>query len=192
MFDDTGRRLHPNGTPATGQPGPEIEAPFTYRRQFQDLGPTANVPFGALTHMFWWDNRPVFADLESLKLDGLAYNPECQYFQGLRTSRFSVGYSAYHPNPLFHDSHSIWWYRGAGTTPFHTGTLTQSNLNVVAGDSGINFFEEMLRPDDVVPARLKCSFMVYLSVGVKTFDGENTLTYLNGWDAWAFSLEING
>jgi len=196
VFDDTGRRLRPNGTPATGQPGPEIEAPFTYRRQFQDLGPSANVPFGALTHMFWWDNRPVFADLETLRRDGLIYNAECQYLQGLSSSEFSVGYRAYHPNPLFHDSHTIWWYRGAGSTPEHQDTLTYSTVNVgkppdPAGVSGSNTFGQMLRTN-LDPSRLKCSFVVHLSVGVKTFDGENFLGYLNRYDEWAFSIEING
>lgn len=195
VFDDTGRRLRPNGTPATGQPGLEIEAPFTYRRQFQDLGPSANVPFGALTHMFWWDNRPVFADLESLIRNGLVYNAECQYLQGQADSTFSVGYRAYHENPLFHDSHSVWWYRGSGATAEHQDTLTLSAFNVgkppdPAGVSGSTTFAEMLRTN-LDPSRLKCSFVVYLSVGVKTFDGENTLAYLNGWDAWAFSVEIN-
>lgn len=173
----------------------EIEAPFTYRRQFQDLGPTANVPFGALTHMLWWDNRPAVADLESLIRNGLMYNAECQYLQGLADSTFAVGYRGYHPNPLFHASHSIWWYRGSGSTPSHTGTLTVSAVNVgqppaPAGVSGSNEFQEMLRTD-LEPGRLKCSFVVHLSVGVKTFDGENILSYLNGYDQWAFSLEIN-
>ncbi len=196
VFDDAGRRLRPNGTPPTGQPGPEIEAPFTYRRQFQDLGPSANVPFGALTHMFWWDNRPVFADIETLRQNGLVYNAECQYLQGLSTSDFSVGYRAYHPNPLFHDSHTIWWYRGAGTTLEHWDTLTQSAVNVgqppaPAGVSGSNTFAEMLRTN-LDPSRLKCSFVVHLSVGVKTFDGEVILSGLGRSDEWAFSLEING
>lgn len=196
VFDDTGRRLRPNGTPATGQPDAEIEAPFTYRRQFQDLGPSANVPFGALTSMLWWDNRPAFADIEHLVKNGLMFNAECQYLQGLADSTFGVAYRAYHENPLFHDSHTIWWYRGSGSTVEHSDTLTTSPSNVgqppaPAGLSGSNTFAQMLRTN-LEPSRLKCSFVVYLSVGVKTFDGENTLTYLNGWDAWAFSLEING
>lgn len=192
IFDQDGKRLRPPGTPPTGQPGVEIEAPFTYRRQFQDLGPSANVPFGALTHMLWWDNRPAVGDIFTLRKDGLVYNAECQYLQGLRESGFSVDYNAYHPEPLFHDSHTIWWYRGSGTTPNHTGTLTSSAVNTPSGTSGVATFEEMLLPDAATPARLKCSFVVHLSVGVKTFDGENILWYLGAHDQWAFSIEING
>ena len=196
VFDDAGRRLRPNGTPATGQPGVEIEAPFTYRRQLQDEGPSTNVPFGALTNMFWWDNRPAVADIEFLVKNGLMFNAECQYLQGVADSTLSVGYRAYHQNPLFHDAHSIWWYRGSGSTAEHTDTLTQSSSNVgqppaLPGSSGSNTFAEMLRTN-LEPSRLKCSFVVNLSVWVKTFDGEVTLGYLNAGDAWAFSVEING
>lgn len=196
VFDEDGRRLRPNGTPPTGLGGAETEAPFTYRRQFQDLGPTANVPFGALTHMFWWDNRPMFADLETLRRDGLVYNAECQYLQGLSDSEFSVGYRAYHPNPQFHHYHAIWWYRGAGSTAEHSDTLTASAVNVgqppaPAGVSGSNTFAELLRTN-LEPGRLKCSFVVHLAAEVKTFNGSTTLTYLNRYDEWAFSVEING
>jgi hypothetical protein len=194
VFDAAGRRMRPNGTPATGQPGVEIEAPFTYRRQFQDIGPSANVPFGALTHLFWWDNRPMVADIETLQIDGLAYNAECQYLHRLADSDFGVGYRAYHPNPLFHNSHSIWWYRGSGGTPGHTATLTHSSVNVGQppagrGASGTNTFGEMLRID-LDPTRLKCSFVVTLSASAKTFDGEIHLSGLDRGDMWAFSLEI--
>ncbi len=196
IFDDAGRRLRPNGTPATGQPGVESEAPFTYRRQFQELGATANVPFGALTHMLWWDNRPAQADLETLIRNGLLFDAECQYLQGTADSTFSVGYRAYHWNPLFQESHAIWWYRGSGATPGSTGLLTQSSLNVgrppdPAGQSGTNTFADMLRTD-LEPDRLKCSFVVQLVIYVKTFDGENILSYLDASDQWAFSVEING
>ncbi len=201
VFDGAGRRMRPNGTPATGQPGIEIEAPFTFRRQYQDIGPSADVPFGALTHTLWWDNRPMVADLENLRLDGLAYNAECQYLQGLHTSELSAGYRAYHPNPLFHHSHSIWWYRGAGSTPEHWAYLTISPVNVGqpsppapppgdAGVSGFDTFAEMLRTN-LHPSRLKCSFVVHLHASAKTFNGEVSLG-MNASDEWAFSIEING
>jgi hypothetical protein len=195
VFDAAGARLRPNGTPPTGQPGAEHTAPFTYRHQFQDLGPTANVPFGALTHLFWWDNRSVYADIESLIKNGLVFNAECQYLQGTAASTLAAGYRAYHPNPQFHYVHALWWYRGSGATPGSTDTLTYSTVNVgmppnPAGVSGAHTFAHLLRTD-LDPSRLKCSFVIYLHCYVKTWDGETILTGLERGDAWAFSVEIN-
>ena len=82
IFDSAGKRLRPNGTPATGQGGSEGTAPFTYRRKTAATGPTTDVPFGALTHMFWWDNRPVHVEIVELVQDGVASTAECQFLVG--------------------------------------------------------------------------------------------------------------
>lgn len=195
VFDDTGRRMRPNGTPATGLPGAEVTAGFTYRRRYQDIGPTANVPFGALTHMFWWDNRGLTAQITHLNKDGMLFNSECLFFQGTAGSTFGIGYRAYHPNEMFQHSHGIWWKRGLGSVAGSTGVLLSSSSSNVGqppagpGDSPTNTFAQMLRTD-LDPTRKKCAFTVFLNIGAKTFDGEN-LVVGNVQDSAAFAIEIN-
>lgn len=200
VFDGTGKRLRPNGTPATGLPGAEGTAAFTYRRRFQDLGPTANVPFGALTHMFWWDNRGLSAEISYLNKDGFIFSEECLFFQGTAGSTFGIGYRAYHPNEMFQLNHGISWQRGVPPVPLHVpddskGTLlASSSVNVgkppaSPGNSPTNTFAQMLRTD-LVPTRKKCAFTVFLGISAKTFDGENTVTP-NVQVSAAFAIEIN-
>ena len=198
IFDAAGKRLRPNGTPATGQPGAEGTANFTYRRRFQDLGPTASVPFGALTHMFWWDNRPVVAEVVNLNLGMNASNSECQFLTGTETSTFGIGYRAYHPNEMFQLNHGISWRRGLGSTAGSTGSLlptSSANVGVEppngspVGNSPTNTFAQMLRID-LLPTRKKCAFTVFLGIRGKAFDGESLATP-DVTDSAAFAIEIN-
>jgi hypothetical protein len=195
VFDAAGTRLRPTGTPASGAPGAETTAPFTFRRRFQDLGPTANVPFAALTHMFWWDNRDLQAQIAYLNKDGLVFSEECLFLEGTPASTFGIGYRAYHPEEMFQLAHTIWWQRGLGTAAGATGyLLPSSSLNVgqppaAPGDSPTNTFAQMLRTD-LDPTRTKCAFTVFLSISSKTTDGD----YLGNGNLWrsaAFALEIN-
>jgi hypothetical protein len=191
VFDATGQRLRPNGTPATGLPETEITAPFTFRRRFQDTGPTDNVPFAALTHMFWWDNQSLEAEIVALVQDEAASTSECQFLEGSAASEFGIRYRAYHPNEMFQLSHSIRWRRGLSASEGFL--LPSSSANVgkppdAPGDSPTNTFAEML--DTVsVPARRKCAFTVFLNIGSKITDGAG----LNGQSlekTAAFALEI--
>lgn len=195
VFDAAGQRLRPTGTPATGLGGAEGTAAFTYRRRFQETGATDNVPFGALTHMFWWDNRDVFADIVDLRRNGLVFTQECLFFGGTASSTFSVGYRAYHPNEQFQLRHGITWRRGLGSTPFSSGALLPSSSANVGqppgppGPSPTNTFHQMLRPD-LDPTRTKCAFTVFLTIWNKRTDGDN-LGFAHASDTAAFVLEIN-
>lgn len=196
VFDSTGKLLHPNGTTPTGQTGlTEGTAPFTFRRRFQDLGPTADVPFAALTHMFWWDNSPLDAEILDLRKDGLLFNEECLFLQGTAASTFGIGYRAYHPNEMFQLYHSITWQRGLGLSADAYGTLLSADpFNVgqppaPEGTSPTNTFQQMLRPD-LDATRKKCAFTVFLSISSKTTDGD----YLGNGGitrTGAFAIEIN-
>lgn len=194
IFDQNGRRLRPDGTAATGLGGAETTAAFTYRRRYQATGATANVPFGALTHMFWWDNRDVFADIVDLRLNGLVYNAECLFFGGSEASTFSVGYRAYHPSEQFQLSHQITWRRGLGSTAGSSGVLQPSiSTNVgmppaVAGGSATSTFADMLRPD-LMPERRRCAFTAFLEIWNKRTDGDD-LGFQYRSDSAAFVLEI--
>ncbi|MEO6590285.1 MAG: hypothetical protein ABIP06_13385 [Pyrinomonadaceae bacterium] len=196
VFDSAGARLRPTGTPATGLPGSETTANFTYRRRFQNLGATLNVPFAALTHMFWWDNRDFTALIEHLNFNGVQSLGECQFLVGGENSTFGIGYRAYHPNEMFQLSHSISWRRGLGST---SGTLLNSSSNNVGqppalpGNSPTNTFHQMLHSnpsDPADPHKLKkCAFTVFLTIYSKTTDGDN-FGNPSHQDTAAFALEI--
>jgi hypothetical protein len=185
VFDQDGRRLRPNGTPATGQPGPEATAAFTYRRKIAETGPTDEVPFGALTHAFWWDNRPLTATIVELVKDGGVSNQECQFLTGTDSSEFGITYRAFHEQALFQRRHEITWKRGlAGAT----GTILANATNNVGkppagpGSSPTATFGDMLGP------HTRCAFTVFLNIQSKTTDGDN-LSYPEKTDSAAFALE---
>jgi hypothetical protein len=180
VFDHAGNMIKPNGSS-----GPGAGKPFTFRRWSQPIGPLDNVPFSALTHMFWWDNRPSVAHIYDLRLNGLGSIDECQFLVGTPSSTFSSGYRAYHPNPLFIHNHQMWWRRGLGGA---SGTLINSNDN--AGEppaplavSPTATFGTMLGTHN------RCSFSLNLDVYVKTNNGSGVLSYLDSSDQAAFALE---
>ena len=186
IFDATGQRMRPNGTPATGQPGTEMTAPFTYQRKNAATGPLDNVPYGALTHLFWWDNRPVVAKIVELVQDGVASTAECQFLVGTGTSDFSINYRAYHQQELFHRHHAISWKRGlAGAT----GTILDPGIGNVGrppdppGPSPTTDFSVMLGP------HTRCAFTVFLTILNKMTDGDD-LGYHHVTDSAAFALAI--
>ena len=191
VFDAAGTQLRPNGTLDSGA---TTAAAFTFRRWYQDTGPTANVPFAALTHMFWWDNRPMFAQVVDLRVGSDPNTSECQFLEGSPGTLLSVGYRAYHPNDMFHLSHNMYWRRGLGGP---SGNLVLGNLpagsnyNNVGqvgppGESGTETFATMLGSSAV---GTKCSFSVNLSAYSKTFNGIGRLG-LDDYDQAAFAMEI--
>ena len=111
----TKNRIRPNGST-----GPGTDKNFTFRRWSQPIGPLDNVPYAALTHMFWWDNRRSVGHIEDLRLGGIESTGECQFLVGTASSTFSSGYRAYHENPMFIHNHTLWWRRGLGGS---SGTL---------------------------------------------------------------------
>ncbi|MSP14595.1 MAG: hypothetical protein EXR62_16770 [Chloroflexi bacterium] len=195
VFDAAGKRLRPTAAPPTGLLEAEGPAPFTFRRRFQDLGPMAEVPFAALTHMFWWDNRPVEALIVDLRKDGGVFNEECLFFIGTAASTFGIGFRAYHPNEMFQLSHSIHWKRGLGSAAGSIGYLEPGNSSNIGvppnppGTSPTNTFAQMLRTD-LDPTRKKCAFTVFLDINAKTTDGDD-FGNPGTEDTAAFAIEIN-
>ena len=192
LFDAAGKMLRPAGTP---NPGGSKTAPFTFRRWEVPTGPTLNVPFAALTHLFWWDNRKAVADIVDLRKNGAPNTAECQFLEGAAGSKFSVGYRAYHPQPQFLLDHRVWWRRGLGST---TGVLTSphpnpENVGVPPGgahQSGEDNFGPVGSDPGMLGSHSKCSFTVNLHANVKTFNGVGTINSLDAWDQAAFALEI--
>ena len=190
VFDAAGNLLRPNGTTAPIGVA-SSEKNFTFRRWFQETGPTAEVPYAALTHMLWWDNRKAKADIVDLRKDGVLNIAECQFIHGTSTSKFSVGYRAYHPEPMFMLDHRMWWRRGlAGPTgALSSPYYNPDNVGVPPApphESAQVDFGTMLG------GHSKCSFSVNLYVNVKTFNGIGTLDALDAWDQGAFALDTSG
>jgi len=190
VFDAAGNLLRPNGTAAPAGVASSDES-FTFRRWYQELGPTANVPFAALTHMLWWDNRKAEAKIVDFRKNGLANAAECQFIQGVATSKFSVGYRAYHPEPMFMLNHRMWWRRGLGGP---TGALSSPYYNPdnVGVPPALPHESAQLNFSSMLGSHTKCSFSVNLHVNVKTFDGINTLDSLDDWDQGALALDTSG
>lgn len=189
VFNAAGQRMRPAGTP---DPGGSVAAAFTFRRWYQQVGPTANVPFGALTHMLWWDNRSAQAQLVDLRQGGEASTETCQFLEGAGDETFSTGYRAYHPEPAFHLYHRIYWKRGLGWEANSSGVLTSPEYNPnnagappdPVGVSGTATFAAMLQ------THAKCSFALHLYTWVKTHNGSSRLSGLDASDLAAFALEI--
>jgi hypothetical protein len=193
VFNAVGERLRPNGTLPTGLSGAEVEAAFTFRRKYQDTGPTNMVPYGALTHMFWWDNREEKAKIADLRMNGVESDEECQFLHGTNSSTFGIGYRAYHPWELFQHYHVISWKRGLSGGS-DTMAVSSSNVGVppgAVGASPTHMFGHMLNhpPPPPDPARTKCAFTVRLTTYNKLTDGDNLL-YPWDHDSAAFALEV--
>lgn len=195
VFNAAGQRLRPTGTadPADGVAG--ATAGFTFRRWYQEFGPTANVPYAALTHMLWWDNRHAEALIVDLRVGGTPFTGQCQFLEGPGSQTFSVGYRAYHPQEMFLLNYSLWWRRGLGgpsdylvdDSPFNAGYPPLGPLAV----SPAHTFTHMLTlpplPASGPPSR--CTFSLHLRSYVKTTDGEVSLD-LGDYDYGSFALGI--
>jgi hypothetical protein len=187
IFDVAGQRLRPNGTAPSGLGGAEGTAAFTYRRRLAATGPTGNVPFGALTHLFWWDNRDLTAHIAELMKGPEASDEECQFMVGTAASTFGIRYRAYHPEERFQNGHSITWRRGlsggSGTLPNAAGGVNVGVPPAAAGDSGQASFATMLG------GHRRCAFSVILDVYGKLTDGDSFgLPHLA--DIASFALEV--
>jgi hypothetical protein len=184
VFDAAGHRLHPTGTPAIDPT--DVAGAFTFNRWYQETGPTAVVPFGALTHMLWWDNRPVVADIVELRQDGTGSDAECQFLSGPAGSQFSMAFRAYHPEPLFLEGYSSYWRRGlgGGSGSLGGGTDNAGQPPAAPAISSSVSFEDMLTPAD-----RKCAFAVNLDVSSKTSNGFGRLG-IDAHDQAAFAVEI--
>lgn len=190
VFNAAGARLKPSTAPAA-EAG--TAAPFTYRR-WNVPASTNPVPFAALTHMMWWDNRAAVADIVDIRLNGSPSSDQCQFLEGGAGATVQIGYRAYHPqpgSPSFLHNHSLVITRGlngpswqvanpggaeVGEPPAPVHASVSKTLGDLLGDE---------------PAgHQKCAFAVRLSAHVKTTNGSGTLTDLNRSETAAFAAEI--
>ncbi|MCB9358182.1 MAG: hypothetical protein H6505_06375 [Calditrichaeota bacterium] len=189
VFDVNGNRLLPN------------TAGFDFLRRLALSGPgsTAKVQFGKLAHVFWVDNRPVYADIEDLRYQGDASGDECQFMSGTASTRFSVGFRAFHrtANSLFAPktfmrSYSLDWHRGLNgpTVTFQNGTLN-APASLDSGnpqESIALYFSTMLGSTTIGS---KCTFAVNLWCYAKHTNGSRFIYEYDRHDQAAFALEIS-
>ncbi len=209
IFDSSGNRLVPTGVAAgTG----DKSAAFTFLRLISASGPgsTANVQQAALTHLFWADNRPVVAEIDSFTLNtgsgSVTSSDECQFLSGASTSTFQVGYRAYHavlsdpnpPNPLppatFMASFDLWWERGlnGGSGTLDSGGDTDRPATRAAGPPQLSPTANGAL-STLLPAGgpTTCSFAITLDVYSKATNGSgNEFGDLNASDVAALTLSV--
>ena len=181
VFDAAGQRLRPMGTTPVDPADAGVAKPFFFRRWRMPLGLMDNVPHAALTHMFWWDNRPLTAELLGFTVNGVVSTAQCLFLTGPVGTQFGVQYRAFHPNPMFKHYHDIGWIRGR-SLPAETGSLESHNpVNItVPTNSATDSFEHMLGtmpsadPSNPLPVqRDRCAFAVSLYLQGKMTDGSS-------------------
>jgi hypothetical protein len=188
IFDAAGQRLRPVNVPP-GEVGLGVPAGFTFRRWFQEVGPTAEVPFAALSHMFWWDNRKTTARIEALRHGNTESSDECQFISGCASDLFSISYRAYHPEPMFQLNHSITWVRGlnGGSGDLTPGIPARyQNAGQPPNPPAISGTDTL---GHMLAGHPKCSFAVDLNVYAKTNNGFGRLSAYDALAQAAFALE---
>ena len=184
VFDNAGNQIRPTGSTGTG-----TERPFRFGLWRIPAGPPDNVPFSALTHLLWWDNRAAVAEIEAIRL-GMAASPAtCQFLTGPGSSAVSFDIRAYHPNagtPLFLMDHSLSVRKGLN------GPITTVIANAF-GEVGEPPGGAQTSPsrtlNQLLGADLKCAFAVTLSARVKTTNGAGRLSGLDRDVTAAFAAE---
>jgi hypothetical protein len=195
IFNSGGDRMVPPGV--TPEPG-DVAVSFEFLRLMPILtgaGSTTTVPFAALTHLIWADNRPVVGEIDNFNLAGSSSAAECQFLTGDGDEAFQVGYRAYHavlgdpnpPNPLppstFMSSFVLWWERGlnGGTGTLDSGADSDQPPTRGGGSPELspaaNGLLSTLLPNPLPPATIPvefpiaCSFAIELDVYSKHTDG---------------------
>ena len=161
LFDAAQNQIKPTAAPA-GDPG--TAAPFSFQTWDQaDLSATVPVDFGALSHLFWWDNRRTDAAILAINKNGTPFAEECLFLEGPRNTNVSMDYRAKHPDPRFLYWHDVRWKRGLFTA-WKTWVAANSN-NVDPGTTPNRTYDQLLEAND------KCSFSLEVRTRAKIFAG---------------------
>ena len=190
VFNAAGARLKPASAPA-GETG--TVAPFTFRK-WNVPASTAPVPFAALTHLMWWDNRAAVADIVDIRLNGSPSSEQCQFLEGGAGATVEIGYRAYHPQPgtpSFLHNHSLVITRGLNGPSWQVANPASAEVGeppALPHASVAKTLGDLL--GDEPAGHQKCAFAVNLAAHVKTTNGSGTLTGLNRSETAAFAAEI--
>lgn len=181
LFDAGGNRIVPTGAKVNpGGLGSDTEKPFNFLRLMSASGPdsTAKVPYAALTHLLWFDNRPCYGAIEDFDMNGTASSEECQFLKGPADSNFQVGYRAFHtvmgdsnpPPRTFMQSYSVSYQRGLNGP---SGTLASGgDTNQPASMfAGANVRTPAMTFQSLLGDQTACSFAINLNIYCKHTNG---------------------
>lgn len=184
VFDNGGNQIKP-----TGATGPGTARAFRFGLWRIPAGPPDDVPFSALTHLLWSDNRRAVAQIDAIRLASAASSATCQFLEGAASDGVSFDIRAYHPNPgtpQFLMDHSLWVRKGLG------GPITNYIVNAfgeVGEPPGGAFTSPSQTLGTLLGADTKCAFAVRLTARVKTTNGAGRLTELDDDETAAFAAE---
>lgn len=184
VFDAAGNQIKPSGAA-----GPGTARNFRFGLWRIPAGPPDDVPYSALTHLLWWDNRPAQAAIEAIRLAANPSPATCQFLEGAAGDGVSFDIRAYHPNPgapLFLRGYSLSVIKGLNGP-------TTSYVNNEFAEVGEPPAGPSTSPSHSLGSLLgmdpKCAFAVQLSAGVKTTNGAGTLIGLDAGVTAAFAAE---
>ncbi len=187
IFDGAGNQIKP-----TGAAGPGTPRPFVFGRWRIPAGPPDNVPWSALTHVLWADNRSATAIIEGIRLAGTVGSSTCQFLDGLATDHVAIDFRAFHPHPTSGGSPSflqgfslaVTKGIGGGTPLSASGFAEPGKPPGPAATNAVATLGSLLGPIDT-----KCAFAVTVGATVKTTNGSGQLTSLNREFVAAFAAE---
>ncbi|MCP4546521.1 MAG: hypothetical protein GY835_08665 [bacterium] len=186
IFDAAGNRLRPIGASGAG-----VDTDFHFLHWIDPVN-TVQTPFATLQHVFWVDKQACYADIEDLRMNGLASTEECQFMMGTAGSNFSAGYRAFHvngpPGETFMWYRQLWYHRGLNG-PNRTIEMAGNNVpaTLAAGSPALSTpqtFASMLN------AHTKCTFALNLRTRAKHTNGSRRIHEYDRYDQAAFALEI--
>jgi len=195
IFDNAGNRLIPQAAAKTGPT--DHQKAFNFIRLLTEGSPgtTSNVPFAALTHMIWADNRQVVGEIDyfATKVNGVETqgSQECQFLTAPGDGLFEVGFRAYHqvqgdtpyppaphPTRTFMNNFELDWEEGLNGP---SGVLASGgdvdqpstrNTGNPAESPGVSF-------STLLGSQRACAFAITLHVWCKHTNG---ITHLSQYD----------
>ncbi|MFV2044857.1 MAG: hypothetical protein ACC700_16685 [Anaerolineales bacterium] len=178
LFDAGQNQIKPATAPATD---PGTAAGFSFQAWNQaDLSATVPVHFGALTHLFWWDNRSTKARILSVNKNGAPFVEECLFLDGPRNTNVSIDYRAKHDEPLFLYWHDLRWKRGL-FTPWQTWVdLTAASVD--PGTSPNRTYDQLLDTKD------QCAFTIEVRTRAKITHGAGRIIDYDDRDDGAIAI----
>ena len=174
-----GGRLVPNG--ALDQSAGDTQAAFTYAWKERPGNPTTPVDYAALSHVLWWDNRDTVAEITDTTVNGVANNSECQFIEAPGTATIGAQILAYHPEPKFLSSWTLWWQRGLSgpLTVMDSDTTNHTTPHATATETVATLLD----------GHTKCAFSYRLHVYAKTWNGISRVGQDDSNDQASFALE---
>ena len=199
LFDSAGNQIRPTGSTGAG-----ADKPFEFLRLLTASGPgsTASVPFSALSHLFWFDNRPCYGKIEDFDVDGVPDTDVCQFLSGPAASQFQVGYRAFHvariadplmPPTYVHVELFGDLARGIERSFRHAGQWRRyrpadaAELHRRQPENAGRSFSTLLGTSTV---GTKCTFTVNLDIYPKHTNGFSTIQAFEVHTEGSFALEI--